>query len=162
MELNVTDLIIAGIISVSAFLGVKRGLVKEIFSLLTWACAALLCIKHSNYAYKFLSNYINDTVVLTAASYSSIFLFVLILGSLISIFLTKIVSFSGMGITNRLTGSIFGIARGLIIVSIMILLINTSPFSHNKYWEKSSLVPKFKPIINIAANYPKIFDHKYL
>jgi membrane protein required for colicin V production len=45
-------------------------------------------------------------------------------------------------------GVIFGIVRGVIIAALLMMLSDLTPFTKEKSWRKSLLVPHIKPLEN--------------
>ena len=45
--------------------------------------------------------------------------------------------------TDRLLGMVFGAARGALVVTVAVALINLSPFRSDDWFTQSLLVPKF-------------------
>ena len=50
-------------------------------------------------------------------------------------------------------GMVFGAARGSLIVAIIVMLVNMTPFSTNTYWIQSYMVKQFIPLAGWIAGF---------
>jgi uncharacterized membrane protein required for colicin V production len=66
---------------------------------------------------------------------------------MLSYLITKLLSKSGLTGTDRIAGIFFGGARGILIISLVILGINLTPLADAASWKDSVLIPQFKPIV---------------
>jgi membrane protein required for colicin V production len=56
----------------------------------------------------------------------------------------KLVEGSGLSGSDRLLGMVFGLARGLALVTLVVLLLGFTPFRHDPWWGESRLLPNFE------------------
>lgn len=166
--LNWVDNIILVMFLVSILAGLMRGLVREMIALLTWAAAFVISILFSskvaaafsgNQAVQSMANQATNTVGMNAgtslsmlsigASFIGLFVGTIIVGSVVNYFVSSAVEGRGISFSNRLLGGIFGLARGFLIVLLMIFLIQLSPLSDQPYWKGSQFVHSFQPIIKV-------------
>ena len=54
----------------------------------------------------------------------------------------SMVEFSGFSGMDYILGLFFGMARGLIIVSLLILMSGLTPLPQDSWWQESQLIPK--------------------
>jgi len=103
------DIAILSVVMISSLIGIFRGFVKEVFSLVNWMLALSL-------AYFFcdqvgaalpLGEGVSPTISRLAGG-SLIFVCVLILGGLVSSLIHKLVKVTGLSGTDRTLGEIFG------------------------------------------------------
>lgn len=144
---NVFDFIIVGIILLSVITGLFRGFLREAISLATLFLAFYLALKFSpafsGVFHSFISN--PKTRYIVAAILT--FLIVLILGSIINKLAYGLVTTSGLGFIDKLLGLVFGAARGILFVTIIILIVQMSPL-HNAVWfQRSELTPHFQMLV---------------
>ncbi len=146
MDLNYIDIGILVLIFLSALVGFVRGFVREALSLTTWVAAILLAFIFSEeLAAKIPFNIPND-LVRASVSFLLIFVGVLILGSLINHFFNKGIQAVGLGGLDRVLGGAFGVIRGSLVVTLMVLLLGLGlvPFTGHALWTESKLIPHFK------------------
>jgi membrane protein required for colicin V production len=142
--MNWADWAIIGVVGVSALIGVVRGFIKEALSLLIWLAAAAVAINFYEHVSGWLVNLIDVTSLRLLAAWIGLFVATLIAGSIISFIISKLVEATGLSGTDRLLGMLFGIARGLIVVLvILILLPQILPVNQDLWWQDSVLIPHF-------------------
>lgn len=142
---NGIDYTILTIISISVLLGVIRGFVREAISLITWVTAITLGILYCDEIAMWFSG-ISISGIRVLLAFVLIVLSVLIVGGIINYLITTLIRSTKFTITDRIVGTLFGFARGSIIVAILILLVNPMITSEESIWKKSILVAKFEPI----------------
>jgi membrane protein required for colicin V production len=54
---------------------------------------------------------------------------------------------------DRMLGMIFGIARGALLVGVLLLLGSTTVFSQDIWWQNSILIPHFHSLIEWLRNF---------
>ncbi len=140
------DYCILGLIGLSAFIGLMRGLVREVFSLGLWAGAGWMAL-HYNPA---LSVYLEHAIALESArmavSFVLVFIGVLMAGGLVVFVLGKLVSSTGLDGADRLSGLLFGVARGALIAAVLVLLAGVTPLPEQPWWKQSKLIPPFQAL----------------
>ncbi|ORU93109.1 MAG: colicin V production CvpA [Cycloclasticus sp. symbiont of Bathymodiolus heckerae] len=140
------DYLIIGIIFISALIGLFRGLVKEAFSLGTWIASILVGIKFSQPFSTFLVEYIEVPSVRIAVAFIILLLLTLILGGMLSYLVSQIVDKTGLSGTDRFAGFLFGIARGMVVMAVLVLLAGLTPLPQDPWWVQSSLIAPFQDL----------------
>lgn len=140
-DIAVFDLIIAALVITSAIYGLYRGLIRELISLIAWVLAFFLAILFSpNFANLLDPTWAGETLRLIF-SFSAIFVGVLIVSSFIQFVVRKFLSLVGLGSLDRFLGMVFGIARGVVISTILLVLfIELFP---TKSWAENSKVSTY-------------------
>ena len=116
------DIIIFAFVVLSAIYGLYRGLIKELISLLSWIVAFILAIFISPKLANWLDlSWAGETLGLVF-SFSLIFVGVLILSSFMQLAVGRFLNLVGLGSLDRFLGLMFGLARGLIISTILLVL----------------------------------------
>lgn len=140
------DYTVIGLLGFSAAIGFFRGFVTEAFSLASWVVASWIGLNFS----RELSVYFEATVpmpsVRIALSFALLFLLTLVVGSLLRMILRQLVTSTGLTGSDRFLGLIFGIARGVLVVAILVLLAGLTPFPEDPWWNESSLLEWFQPL----------------
>ena len=140
-DVAIFDLIIAALVITSAIYGLYRGLIRELISLIAWVLAFFLAILFSpNFANLLDPTWAGETLRLIF-SFSAIFVGVLIVSSFIQFVVRKFLSLVGLGSLDRFLGMVFGIARGVVISTILLVLfIELFP---TKSWAENSKVSTY-------------------
>lgn len=152
-SLNWADFCIIGIILLSTAMSFARGFVKESISLLTWITAIWVGLKFSPMLAELMKNAVETPSVRLIASFLALFIAVLVIGGLLNFIISHIVHKTGLSGTNRLIGMVFGLARGILIVGLVILLANHTAFPKDPWWQHSALIPKFEPVANTISKF---------
>ena len=140
------DFTIIGLILISSVIGLLRGLIKEAFSLVIWVVAIWVGLTFSRELSSFLEGMISYPSARIAAAFAVLFFITLILGALISYLLSELVKKTGLTGSDRFAGMIFGIARGLVVVAIIIMLAGLTPLPEDSWWKESVLIPPFQAL----------------
>jgi len=140
------DYAILALIFISLVIGLFRGLIKEAFSLFTWIVAIWIGLSFSRELSAFLEPMISYPSARIAASFALLFFLTLILGGIISYLLNELVKKTGLTGTDRFAGMLFGIARGMVVVAVLVMLAGMTPLPEDSWWKKSTLIPPFQSL----------------
>lgn len=144
------DLFIVIVLALFLFLGIKRGFFCEIAGLVGIVAGALLAINFSDGLTRFLQSYINiASSLLFVVSIFLIFILCLLGSKLLAWGLTKAVKSTPLSWINRLAGGIFSLLKGIVIISLALLLVLLlKPFLDlDSYVEDSSLGPPLRSVV---------------
>lgn len=142
--LNEIDYGIIGIISVSVLFGLLRGFVREAMSLMTWIVAGILGMLYCDEVGAWFTS-ISVVGVRLLLAFILIVLVTLIVGGIISHLISKLIKSTKFSITDRIIGILFGLARGVAVIALVVLIVQPSIISKKDIWKASVLVPQFEP-----------------
>ncbi len=148
--MNGADLVILGILLVSIVVSLFRGFIKEVFSILVWVAAIFAAFRVAGPLAGALEPIIDLPSARLIVAFAAVFVLVLIVGGLISFLVGKMVEKTGLSPTDRLFGGLFGLARGLVIVVLAVLLLRVTPFAEDPWWGDSRLLPTFETLAEQA------------
>ena len=140
------DYAVSFLVVASALIGLLRGFVKEAFALVTWVIAIWVGMQYSRDFAVLLQDTINFPSARIAASFGLLFFMTLILGALISFILNQLIEKTGLTGSDRLLGMLFGIIRGAVLVSLMVMLAGITPLPEDPWWKQSLLIPPFQSL----------------
>jgi membrane protein required for colicin V production len=115
------DMILIGVMLISAVLAMVRGFMREILSIAAWVLAALATLYAYGKLLPYAKSYVNNEIVATAAVVAGTFLLTLLVVSVVTVRFSDMVLDSRVGALDRTLGFLFGLARGLIIVTVAFL-----------------------------------------
>ncbi len=138
------DWVILLVILLSAVISVVRGFFKEAISLTGWIIAIWLGLAFSGDIAALLTNLISVPSIRIVMAFSMVLVVVLMLTALINHLATLMLKKSGLTGTDRVLGVVFGVARGAIIVAILVLLAGLTALPKDPWWRESTLVPHFE------------------
>jgi membrane protein required for colicin V production len=147
LQLNIVDYIIIAVVVASTLISLFRGFLKELISLIVWIAGFWVSFEFYNALAAILAPYIANASVRLIISFAGLFVTVLVFGSLFSYLLSFMVDRSGLGGFNRLLGMVFGCTRGILLVSVILLMISTTAFVQDEWWKKSILIPHFQILV---------------
>ena len=145
-SLNWADLAIIGIITLSAIIGIVRGLVREVISLLTWILAFWVAFSFSSNLAPVFSTHIDSASLRYGLAFFCLFVLFLMLGGFVNFLIAKVIKTVGLKSTDRLLGVFFGAIRGVFLVGLLLLLGTGGNFTQATWWRGSSLIPEFEPV----------------
>lgn len=138
------DLFILLVVVLSVAVSAVRGFVKEAMSLIVWILAIWAAVTYSSAVDEKLMNTISSPSLRIIAAFAVIFLPTLFLGAIINKVFGEAVKRSGLSGTDRALGLLFGTARGIVIVAVLVLLAGMTTLPQEPWWQKSLLVDHFQ------------------
>jgi membrane protein required for colicin V production len=140
------DYVIFGLIGLSAIIGLFRGFVREALSLVTWGVAIWVALTFTPLASSYLEPYLDTPSLRQIGAFAGLFIATLIVGAIINSLICLLVRKSGIGGTDRFLGLLFGIARGGLVVAILVLLAGLTPLPEDPWWQESKAMPYFEEL----------------
>lgn len=151
--MNWVDLAILVLIGLSIVISFFRGFVKEAFSLATWILGLWVALVYADELAELVKGWISEPSVRVVGSFAVLFLVVLILGAAVNYLMGELVKKTGLSGTDRMLGSLFGIARGVLIVAILVLVGGLTVLPQDSWWQESMLIPHFEDLAMWMAQF---------
>ena len=143
--MNPIDLAVLVAIAGSALLGLLRGLVGTVASLVAWLAAGWIAFRHgAALAFWFSDDGMPGASELLAG-YAAAFIGVLVLVSLVGWAVRKLVHSVGLSGLDRLLGLALGAARGALVACMGLLLMAFSSLPQEPAWAGSRAVVVLLP-----------------
>lgn len=140
------DYVIIGIIALSAIISIVRGFVKEVLSLVAWILAFWVALTFSPQFSVLLSDYISTPSISLFTAFSGLFIVTLILSALVNNLIAAVVEKTGLSGTDRMLGVLFGLLRGVAIVTLLVLLAAATPMPNDAWWQNAVLIEHFEKL----------------
>ncbi|WP_108471385.1 CvpA family protein [Rhodanobacter thiooxydans] len=144
--MNWTDYIIIGVLALSVFVGLWRGLISEVLALAIWIAAFWVAWMLGPAAAGRLEHVIELPSARIIVGYGLCFVVVLILGALLRFVISRLIESTGLSGTDRLLGMLFGFARGVLVVALLVFLVGFTAFTRDPWWRQSVLLPRFQHV----------------
>lgn len=128
------DFVVLAILAVSGTLGLVRGLLKELLSLVAYIVAFAAAIWWGPTVYGWLEPYIETALLRMGLSYAAVFILVLLAVGLVNMTLSALIRTTGLGPADHGLGGMFGLARGLLIVLVLVALAGYTPLPDEPWW----------------------------
>jgi membrane protein required for colicin V production len=116
------DLVVLGILVVSAALAFMRGLVREVLGIGAWVGAVFIAIQGLPHARPLVQNWVSEPAWIDPVAFVAIFLVALIVLSLLARAIGRTVRGSALGGVDRSLGLLFGLVRGAALVILAYIL----------------------------------------
>jgi membrane protein required for colicin V production len=144
------DFAVLAIVAASVLLGVWRGVVSELLALAAWV-AAFFAAKHFGAdAARVLAKWIADPALAAAAGFAAVFLAVLLVFALGRFIVSLMLRAVGLGLVDRLLGAVFGVARGVLIAFVAVLVGGMTALPKEAWWRDATFAPPLETAV-IAA-----------
>ncbi|BAO44220.1 membrane protein required for colicin V production [Thiolapillus brandeum] len=140
------DFIILGIIGLSALFSLWRGFIREAFSLAVWILAFWVSWTFFRDLSLHMEAYIQTPSVRLGVAFALLMILSLTLGGLINYLVIRLIKSTGLSGSDRFIGMFFGIARGVVLVSVLVLLAGLTPLPQDPWWNDSVLIPYFQEL----------------
>ena len=140
------DVVIISLVALSAILSLFRGFVKEALALVSWLVALWVAMAFYEEFAQWLSQWIAVPSAQKATAFAILFVCVLLLGAVVNYLAGKLVDKSGLTGTDKMLGVVFGIARGAVIVAILVLLAGLTPLPQDPWWQDSQFLGYFEDL----------------
>lgn len=141
--MTAVDIAILAALGLSVLVGLWRGFLAEVLAILVWILAAWAAWSFGPAIAVQLEGRIDTPSVRLLLACAGCFVVVLAAGALVSFLLRKLVAGSGLSGSDRLLGMVFGLVRGLALVTLAVLLLGFTPFRTDPWWQESRLLPGF-------------------
>lgn len=144
-NVSILDLSIFFIIVSSALIGIFRGFVKEALSIAAWIIATWSAISFGDDAAMYLSGIVSSKTIILGLAYGGVFFATLIVMTILSAIIAKLITLSGLGFANRVVGLLFGVCRGYLLIAILGLIVGMLGLKTQPWWKESNYITYFAP-----------------
>lgn len=150
VDLAPFDWAIIALLVISTLMSLRRGFFKEALSLGTWIAAFVVARQFHSPMDQLLETQIADSLMRSIAAFAALFVGTLLVGAALGFFLSALIDATGLSSTDRVLGMVFGFARGALIVTVVIGLLNLTPLVNDSWYTSASLVPHFETVAQWA------------
>lgn len=141
------DYAVLGVVGISVVISVMRGAVREVLSLGSWILAFWLGSTYTPQLAPVLPSDIPTDALRLLAAFLIIFLGTLLLMALVSIAVSELIKMLGLGTVDRMLGAVFGVARALVVILVVVLLAGLTKLPQQPVWKHAM----FSPPLEAAA-----------
>lgn len=131
------DFVVAGILLLSFLLGLWRGLIHELMALLGWPIAFVLCKLFADHIAPLLP--LKQEAARLAGAYALVFIVTLIVWSVLTRLLAKLLKAVGSGWSDRVLGGLFGVLRGGMVLLVLVWLVGLTNYSEQPFWRDAMM-----------------------
>lgn len=135
------DYIVIAVVAGSVIVALLRGLIAEVLSLTSWLLALWCAKEFAPDVSRFLPVDLAGEGLRLVAAFVLLFFVVWLATALLRVTLTGLMDSIGLGGVNRLLGGVFGLARGLVLVTALVLVGGMSDLPQAPMWRNALLAP---------------------
>lgn len=139
--MNALDMLIIVIIAFCLIRGVFRGLIKELSSIVGVFAGFYAAYSYYGYIARLLSRWISNSAYLNIFSFLIAFCLIFILVGIIGVVIKYLMNITFLGWMDRICGAGFGITKGLLIVSVILIPLTAFLPENAAVMKKSLLAP---------------------
>lgn len=145
--MTVFDYAVVAIVAASVLLGVWRGLVSEVLALAAWVAALLTGRELAPGMAPVFSDWLKEPALQYAAAFAVIVVAVLVMVALTRLALSKLLRAIGLGPLDRFLGAVFGVARGVLVVLLCVLVGGLTMLPQQAWWRQAWLAPPLETAV---------------
>lgn len=150
MPVSYLDLVVLGVIFISAVLAMMRGFTREVLAIGSWLAAAIVAYLFYKPLLPYVQQYISHPMVSLAIAIGAVFIVTLIVVSIITVRVSDFILNSRIGALDRTLGFLFGAARGALICVIGYIFFGwLVPADKQPEWVKAS---RSRPYLESSGN----------
>lgn len=153
--MTVIDYLLLAIVLVSAVISIFRGFVKEALSLLSWIVAIWAASRFGPGFGELIAGSLDSLTLRAWAGRAALLVAVLFAGGVLSWAISLLMDSSGLSGTDRAVGMVFGLARGIILAAVIVLLLGFAGFTESSWWTESKLIPYVAPVAEFVKGAAK-------
>ena len=151
--MNWFDYSILVFIFLSTLIGLQRGFVREVLSLAALGVALAVAFVFSDHIEPFFQTYITLPSMRKVVAFATVFFVMLIVMALLNYVLVGVISLADLGGIDRLLGVLFGVARGVFMVVVLVFLLGFTPFPNDPWWKESQLIRQFEEMAHWGCQF---------
>lgn len=145
MPVTILDLVVLGVVLISALLAAVRGFTREVLAIGSWLAAGAAAWMLHPQLLPFAQQHIPNKTVALVVAIAVIFLVTLVIVSLITARISDFVLDSRIGALDRTLGFLFGTARGLLLCVVgYMFFASLVPAKSQPVWARDA---KTRPLL---------------
>jgi membrane protein required for colicin V production len=142
--MNWVDYTILAVIGISVVISLWRGFTKEALSLAGWLIAVWVGLSFADNMQVLLESQISVPSLRLVIAFAILFIATLFLAGLVNHLAVQVIKKTGLSGTDRMIGIFFGVARGCLVVAVLVLLGGLTPIPQDPWWHESQLLHYFQ------------------
>lgn len=141
------DYLVVAVMLISILLGILRGVVREVLSLLSWVAAFWVAKTFALDFMPLLADVIPTYPLRISASFLLLFVLTLLGAKLVTLSISGLLRSLRLGGVDRLFGGVFGFARGMLLVTLSVMLAGFTALPRETYWREATLSRPFETLV---------------
>ena len=150
--MEIIDITIVVLIAISTIIGIFRGFFKELMLIVVLVISLVVAYYGASLSAQWIPDgqwqiagyTVNMRTVGFAVSFGTILFVVMILGRVLVTKASNVLHSVGVITIDRFFGGVFGLARGGLIIAIMVTIAGLTMLPSGFWWQQSRLLPTFE------------------
>ncbi len=151
--MNEADFVICAVLLISTVVGVSRGVVREILAIVAWVVAIFLAIRFAPELGDKIPLESMGPLVRNALAGVVIVVLTLFAFGLFGKLCARLLAAASISFEDRAIGSVFGFARGVLIVCAAVFILGMTSAVRTGQWRNSVLIVPAERIIDFTVPY---------
>ncbi len=140
--LTAFDYAVLAVIGLSALRGAWRGLLSEVFGLIGWIAAFFIACRCVGLVVPYIpANWPGGELTQWLVAFVAIVVGVVLVAGVANALLARLVEVSGLGGVDRSLGLMFGLARGVLLVLLLVAFAGLTELPKQAFWRDALLRP---------------------
>jgi membrane protein required for colicin V production len=154
--MTIFDYVVLAVIGISVLLSIMRGFVREVLSLAGWVVAFFVAKLYTLELAPLLPEAIPSDSLKFLAAFIVLFLGTLLVCSLLAIAISHLFRKVGLNWVDCLLGAAFGVARGLVIIGVLVLLAGLTNIPKDARWQSAMFsAPLEALVVSVLPWFPE-------
>jgi membrane protein required for colicin V production len=141
------DLTFFAILALSMLLGAWRGLVSELFALVSWIVAFVAAKQTTHLLAPKFAGIASAAWLQWALAFVVIVVLVLLVLAVLRFLIRELLSVVGLSVADRVAGATFGVVRGVLIAVVVVACAGFSSLPRESWWRESVFAPPLETIV---------------
>jgi membrane protein required for colicin V production len=133
------DILLAAVVILSCVIGVMRGLIRELISLVSWIVGLWCAWRFAYIVEPELGGVLADRPLSLWAARSLVLIGILVVGGIVGGIVGYLIRHSALGWLDRLLGIFFGLLRGLVLVGLVAIIGSLLQLTGGPAWHDAQL-----------------------
>jgi membrane protein required for colicin V production len=125
----------------SVIISTTRGVVREVLSLASWVAAFIVANLYGETLALLLPEMVPGALTRMIIAFVVLFIGTRLLMGLLILMCESLIKASGLSFVDRSLGSLFGVARGMLIVLSVVILCGMTAIPQQPFWKDAMLSP---------------------
>lgn len=152
-EMTFIDWALVAVVSLSLLLGILRGFVREVISIVGWIAGAWLAVRYSSALGARIPLDIEWPIVKTLLAGALIIAACVFAAALIGWGARQLLLAARLSAVDRTMGGVFGLVRGVLIVAVLVYFAHDTALARQPFWRDSLVLPQFEAAVRFAARH---------
>lgn len=131
------DYFVLAILGISCVIGLLRGFLREVLSLVAYIAAFMAAIWWGPSASLWLESLIDNGLLRSLAAYGAVFIAGLLMLGLLNMALGALVDRTGLTPADHGLGALFGAVRGVVLVLVLVGLAGYTELPKEPWWQEA-------------------------